>query len=255
MNVGNKLAIIFTFVSALAIVLCFLIMDSEDKVPPIITFSANAVVYTENMNRDMLLESVSAIDDKDGDVTDSIVIEKVTRTSDGNAVIVTYAARDHSNNFVKSSRIFEAAWNKKQEVQSRKIEKVQKEELAGEEKESEESEENTAEEKNTDEEVTDEIREEEDNHVVQEETQVKQAPVLLLNTSDAVLHRGDSFNINDYIAQLSDNADTLETLQHKIQTNGEFDNNTAGDYQVTVLVTDSEGNQSEAQQLTIHVVE
>lgn len=54
-----------------------------------------------------LLKGVSAIDDVDGDVTESIVIEKLARTSDGN-ILVTYAALDSSNNVTKKSMVYKA---------------------------------------------------------------------------------------------------------------------------------------------------
>ena len=51
-----------------------------------------------------LLEGVTAYDSHDGDVTASLLIEKVTETGNGK-VIVTYAAVDSSNNVAEQSRI------------------------------------------------------------------------------------------------------------------------------------------------------
>lgn len=257
MNLGNKLSIILTSISILALSVCMFISRGEDKIPPVITFSANRLVYSENIEKDKLLESVSAMDDRDGDVTDTVVIEKLTKTSDGKGVIITYAARDHSNNFAKSSRIFEAASSVKMESTEKinAIEQKQETEIKEKEEEIEkEHSEETSKTEDTADDTSAEVEKPEDNKVSQEEV-LNQAPILLLNTAETTLHKGDFFNITDYIAQLSDDTDTLDTLQYKIQTNGEFDNNTAGDYQVNVLVTDSSGNQSEPQKLTIHVTE
>ena len=54
-----------------------------------------------------LLEGVTASDNVDGDVTDSLLIEKISGTGEG-SVIVTYVARDGANNVAKVSRVLEA---------------------------------------------------------------------------------------------------------------------------------------------------
>lgn len=78
-----------------------------DRTAPVISFAdEQRLVYTENMQEEELLQGVSAVDDIDGDVTDSVLIEKISDTADGN-VIVTYAVLDSSNNVRKRSRIFE----------------------------------------------------------------------------------------------------------------------------------------------------
>lgn len=58
-------------------------------------------------NTHQLLEGVTAYDSHDGDVTASLLIEKVTETGNGK-VIVTYAAVDSSNNVAEQSRILKA---------------------------------------------------------------------------------------------------------------------------------------------------
>lgn len=79
-----------------------------DRAAPAISFEENdkKLVYTESMKEEELLEGVSAADDVDGDVTDSLLVEKISETADGN-VIVTYVALDSSNNVTKKSRVYE----------------------------------------------------------------------------------------------------------------------------------------------------
>ena len=71
---------------------------------PVISFGDENIVYSDRMETSDLLEGVYAYDKQDGDVSSSLLIEKVSKTADGQ-VIVTYAARDDSNNVSKSSRI------------------------------------------------------------------------------------------------------------------------------------------------------
>ena len=78
----------------------------QDRVVPAISFSANDIVYEEGMDESLLMEGVSASDDRDGDVSESLLIEKISTTSQGD-VIVTYAAMDSSNNVAKASRVFQ----------------------------------------------------------------------------------------------------------------------------------------------------
>jgi len=79
-----------------------------DRTVPVISFEENDLIYSSYVETEKLLEGVTAYDSVDGDVTDSIVIEKVSLTGDGEA-IVTYAAMDKANNVAKESRTFKAA--------------------------------------------------------------------------------------------------------------------------------------------------
>lgn len=77
-----------------------------DREKPVLQFSENmAEVYEETMDEAELLQGVTAIDETDGDVTASVLIEKIVEASDG-TIIVTYAARDKSNNVAKKSKTF-----------------------------------------------------------------------------------------------------------------------------------------------------
>ena len=73
-----------------------------------ISFGENAVSYEEGMDESLLLQGVVAMDEKDGDVSDSLLVEKIAGTN-GKEVIVTYVARDSANNVGKASRAFPVA--------------------------------------------------------------------------------------------------------------------------------------------------
>lgn len=105
---NSKIALIGFFVADAALIAAsvFLYLNL-DKTAPEISFVEDdgRLIYSESMNEEELLEGVSAFDDKDGDVTESLVVEKVSETAYGK-VIVTYAALDSSNNVAKKSRMY-----------------------------------------------------------------------------------------------------------------------------------------------------
>lgn len=104
-----KLAVIgFSIADAALIAASAFLYINLDRTAPTISFEDNdrKLIYTEGMREEELLEGVSAADNVDGDVSDSLLIEKISETANGN-VIVTYVALDSSNNVTKRSRVYE----------------------------------------------------------------------------------------------------------------------------------------------------
>lgn len=81
-----------------------LLYQGQDRTAPAIEFPEEEPVYTPGMSEAELLAGVTASDREDGDVTDALLIEKISDTADGNVMIV-YAALDSSNNVSKRARI------------------------------------------------------------------------------------------------------------------------------------------------------
>lgn len=75
-----------------------------DSTAPEITISDSAVPELSVYAPEALLEGVSATDDRDGDVTASIVVESIGGMMDDGTVTVTYAAFDSSGNVAKRKR-------------------------------------------------------------------------------------------------------------------------------------------------------
>ncbi len=75
----------------------------RDLTPPEITADAIQIQSTINYTTDELIKGIRAVDEKDGDVTDSLVVESVKWAKD-NIFNVTYAACDHSYNVMKYTR-------------------------------------------------------------------------------------------------------------------------------------------------------
>lgn len=75
-----------------------------DHTAPEITVEAEEFTASVNAGEAELLAGVTAWDDRDGDVTGSMVVESVSAIFDGNRATVTYAAFDGAGNVAKSSR-------------------------------------------------------------------------------------------------------------------------------------------------------
>ena len=112
----KKLVVILCALDVILLGLSVFVYVGEDRTPPEIVFGEEAPVYREGMDEEELLAGVTAMDEKDGDVTDSLLIEKISGTGEG-TVIVTYVARDEANNVEKVSRTLEARGGADREVE------------------------------------------------------------------------------------------------------------------------------------------
>lgn len=77
---------------------------STDSTAPKIKISDSGMPEISVYETDKLLEGVTATDDRDGDVTDSVVVEKIGGIMGDGTVTVTYAAFDSSGNVAKVHR-------------------------------------------------------------------------------------------------------------------------------------------------------
>lgn len=91
--------------SAGLLALALLWYSRSDRVAPVIQIAPGGVVYTPGGDESVLLEGVTAVDDRDGDLTGKVFIEKIVPSINGDTATVTYAVVDSSNNVAKVSRI------------------------------------------------------------------------------------------------------------------------------------------------------
>lgn len=75
-----------------------------DSTAPVITVDDSAMLEVSVLDRAALLTGVTAADDRDGDVTASIVVESARDITSDGCVTVTYAAFDSSGNVAKTTR-------------------------------------------------------------------------------------------------------------------------------------------------------
>lgn len=75
-----------------------------DKEAPEIKMDTQIPELSVSDARSTLLQGVTAVDDRDGDVTDSLVVESVSLQDSEGSLLVTYAAFDKAGNVAKAQR-------------------------------------------------------------------------------------------------------------------------------------------------------
>lgn len=99
---GFDIRIVLSMALLLAAAVLYLFLrfynSDKDVTPPVIKVSDNTVEYTEGEDEKTLFEGVLANDDVDGDVTESIRIRTIYHMEGEEEAIVTYIAKDSSNN-------------------------------------------------------------------------------------------------------------------------------------------------------------
>lgn len=230
---------------------------ATDRKGPEITFSSKKeAVYKENMTEEELLKGVAAIDNRDGDVSDSLKVECIFN-EETNQVYVSYVAKDSSNNVTKKQFIMETNGQKKSGKDS--DEEVVKEEAK--ENETEDGADDSVEEdqdgKDPEEEQTEEELSKEEEAKKREEQKIEslaaEAPKFHLTTYYIEIPVGTSVDQLSYVADIQDDTDETNRLYRQIQIEGNVDIHTPGTYELTYYVVDSNGNESNRAVLTVEV--
>ena len=224
---------------------------TRDKTGPEITVSEDRkITYEMGGDKKALLDGVKATDKKDGDVSDSLMVEGVRQNEDG-SLEVTYSAVDHSNNVTKVTCKVETVTQQSQEEQQPEGEQIAEPSEAEQEsaEHPEEGQEEQASEENTE--------QPEDNSDTEAAIAAlpQGSPQLRLSTHHDDLEVGSAFQYMDYIESITDDEDDTSTLYRQIRLVGEVDTSQAGEYEVSYYVTDSNHNESNVEKLTVTVHE
>lgn len=228
---------------------------TRDKTGPEITVSEDRkITYEMGGDKKALLDGVKATDKKDGDVSDSLMVEGVRQNEDG-SLEITYSAVDHSNNVTKVTCKVETVTQQSQEEQQpEEVQQAEEEQIA------EPSEEESAEqpEEGQEEQPSEEnIEQPEDNSDTEAAIAdlPQGSPQLRLSTHHADLEVGSAFQYMDYIESIADDEDDTSTLYRQIRLVGEVDTSQVGEYEISYYVTDSNYNESNVEKLTVTVHE
>jgi len=90
--------------------------------------------------------------------------------------------------------------------------------------------------------------------VTEEQEEVNpEAPVLTLVSERVEIIMGSSFEATFQVADITDDKDDRSSLFRDIRVVGEYDINTPGEYTLTYIVMDSDGNQSIPKELKLVV--
>ena len=205
----------------------------RDNTPPVLTLEGkNNLTYTEGDAYDVLLENMTAEDDKDGDVTDFIRVSKIYQISDDRAVVI-YVAKDTSNNIGKLKREIRYE-EKKEEIKEKPVQ--------------EEAEDVPAVQTVSPTAVPDTAGETEPEA---ENTQTAAVPKVTMVTNAATLKVGEAFNVLRYIQSAVDADGT--SLSRYIHAEGAYDMNQPGTYSIRVYATSPSGTVSNIETFTLTV--
>ncbi len=185
--------------------------------------------YYAVAGKDSLLEGVTAMDNQDGDVTDSIRVASVLPNSDNTKVTVTYTAKDSSNNVTKLSKML--AYDALNQSNAENADSILSD--AGTES------------------IPESMLEASDDEKIA--MLPADAPRIYLTTKEVTIPVGSEWHYYNYISDIVDDIDSKSRLSGAIQLDGEVDTSTPGTYKVTYHVTDSNGNVSNYATLTVTV--
>lgn len=225
---------------AVVVLLACLLLMSKDKTGPVITIPSN-LNYREGMTDKELLEAVTAIDSRDGDVSDTLIVKSVISLSKGNGVKITYAAQDRHNNISeKSVTVYFAnknGSNTTPEDETEPEETAQETEAATPAEYTEPAPEETAAEETEAPEVAPDV------------------PILTLTTNYVEIARGSDVNWLKFVSDITDDKDDRNTLFKVIMIDNYADVNTPGEYRMSYRCRDTDGNESPVAVLTVRVTE
>ena len=320
----RSLGIILGILNIVLFMVCGFFFLGKDKNAPEILLPKASIVYAEEAGTDSLFEGVTAFDEEDGELTDSVVIEKIVTNEAKETATITYGVADSSGNVGKvtctvdmvaedvsdiaegvnipeaeiATLANETEEDAASEEQAEDTDSESEEENAGtdDEADSESEEENAGtdddvnsenEEENagTDED-SDEVNEEEETADSQEEEATEEEqpqedkrealptageagnagqnvssgqnsgkPSIVFKEQEIKAKAGSGPAWVNVIGSLDDDKDNYGVLFKTLKIHGTYDKNTAGTYDVTVTVTDSDGNESDSYPMKIIVEE
>lgn len=213
-------------------VIGFFLYVGQDKRPPEISLEEMSITYREGDNYDVLLKGIKAKDNRDGDLSNKVFVDRIIPTENGKAVVY-YGVVDSNKNVGTAARIVTYT----ADVQADKNEDVDAADVDT-ENETQPSEENKKQETISDEKKL---------------TPEGEAPVIALNTDHVTIAAGSEFDPLSAVQGVADTIDDADTLSQQISVEGEYDIYTPGDYNLSYYVTDSDGNTSEVITLTLTI--
>ena len=263
----KKLVFIIAGIDIVLLAVCMFLYLGKDRTAPVISFGENAVSYEEGMDERLLLQGVVAMDEKDGDVSDSLLVEKIAGTN-GKEVIVTYVARDSANNVGKASRAFPVAGSYMGGDVLPAAGEGLDDEYGMDESETETETESNEESSSVPDDVDrndaeeeriggdgEEGRQQDEEPQERQEPQAGPNPVLVTSGEVVSTKIGTAPNWGQVIAAMTDDKDDYNTLYNNLKLEGHVDLNAAGEYPVTLYTVDSDGNRSEVRDLVVRVEE
>ncbi len=201
----------------------YMTYKNQDRTAPEIKVDqSKKIAYTEGEDYGKLLEGVTAQDDKDGDLTSEVFVEKVVPVSKKKAVVY-YGVTDKAKNVGTASRevTYQAAEDS-----------------------------DAAEETAQDAAAADEQSADQQSAALQPNGT---RPAMKLAEEAKTIARGTSFNALNEVTDAVDDKDDRDTLFRGLHIDGNYNVNQAGTYTLQYYVQDSDGNSSDPITFTLTV--
>ena len=201
----------------------YMTYKNQDRTAPEIKVDqSEKIAYTEGEDYGKLLEGVTAQDDKDGDLTSEVFVEKVVPVSKKKAVVY-YGVTDKAKNVGTASRevTYQAAEDS-----------------------------DAAEETAPDAAAADEQSADQQSAALQPNGT---RPAMQLAEDAKTIARGTSFNALNEVTDAVDDKDDRDTLFRGLHIDGNYNVNQAGTYTLQYYVQDSDGNTSDPITFTLTV--
>ena len=238
----------------------YMTYKNQDRTAPEIKVDqSKKIAYTEGEDYGKLLEGVTAQDDKDGDLTSEVFVEKVVPVSKKKAVVY-YGVTDKAKNVGTASREVtyqaaedsDAAEETAQDTASEDT--TQKTDEKSEKKTKKKSKKakakKTAEEKKAEETAQDAAAADQQSEALQPNGT---RPAMKLAEDAKTIARGTSFNALNEVIDAVDDKDDRDTLFRGLHIDGNYNVNRAGTYTLQYYVQDSDGNTSDPITFTLTV--
>lgn len=243
----------------------YMTYKNQDRTAPKIKVDqSEKIAYTEGEDYGKLLEGVTAQDDKDGDLTSEVFVEKVVVVSKKKAVVY-YGVTDKAKNVGTASRevTYQAAEDSdaaEETVQDTASEDTtqkmdEKSEKKTKKKSKKAKAKKTAEEKKAEETVQDAATADQQSADQQSGTLQPNGtrPAMKLAGEAKMIARGTSFNALNEVTDAVDDKDDRDTLFRGLHIDGNYNVNQAGTYTLQYYVQDSDGNTSDPITFTLTV--
>ena len=215
----------------------------EDRNGPEISVPQEEITYVAGTDTSALLNGVTAQDDRDGDVTDTVTIESIIPNANQTGASVVYVAKDSKNNVTKETRTILYSTDANQAAAQAAAEQVAADQAAAEQAAQGDA--------------AGESAQTTDDGAAQNEAAIAalsaESPRIYLTQYSVELERGAELNELSYVQDISDDEDSRDELYQGIRISGEVDTNTPGEYTLEYHVVDSDGNNSNAAQLRVTV--
>lgn len=238
----------------------YMTYKNQDRTAPEIKVDqSEKIAYTEGEDYGKLLEGVTAQDDKDGDLTSEVFVEKVVPVSKKKAAVY-YGVTDKAKNVGTASREVtyqaaedsDAAEETAQDTASKDT--TQKTDEKSEKKTKKKSKKakakKTAEEKKAEETAQDAAAADQQSEALQPNGT---RPAMKLAEEAKTIARGTSFNALNEVTDAVDDKDDRDTLFRGLHIDGNYNVNQAGTYTLQYYVQDSDGNASDPITFTLTV--